>query len=544
MRNLDLEPVLIRIEEQILRERQQIGANLKAQLANAESLQEEVCNIVDQVAKQFQWDYVSLYRVDRQKQEFKLYHENPCPKEFSIERGYTQAFGMGMLGACLDKDTTLVVNEVGARDVEQYNYIGLDRDVVHSAMTIPVRMNKRTRWMLHIETREAHAFHGPDRTSIEELVALLEESLRLRAILEFNLAIAEETRQGIVMVGLEGTILWVNKAAMRILALKDDQPRHSFLSDYASADDPSAAETLSGLSSTERRHVRLLGEDGHVRPVLATRRVLEGSFDTAIWFLIDIRAREWEVDLRFCRETVADVAQQTRAPLTLVSHLVRQLPGLGESARASGESARSPASNDMEKLTKRLIDEIKKVDITFERLAKGVAIRREPLRKGERTRFNLLQCIEDVKTDLPERDRLFISVTPKGGDFWMTGDLERIEFAARSMLVHLLRMRSDNDMVAVTLESAGERIVLSLSLTNDAQTQAKRGRMRTRDIMWRAIRLAREDASLAFEAIADVIKAHGGVLETRETERANEDTAAPWIAFRITVPRSNGELQP
>lgn len=123
------------------------------------------------------------------------------------------------------------------------------------------------------------------------------------------------------------------KAATRILGLKGDQPERSFRSDYASADDPAAVETLSALGSTERRHVRLLGEDRHVRLVLESRRALEGSFDTAIGFLIDLRASEWEVDLRFSRETVAGVAQETRAPLTLVSHLLRQLPGLAEFSR-------------------------------------------------------------------------------------------------------------------------------------------------------------------------------------------------------------------
>ncbi|WP_159462936.1 hypothetical protein [Caballeronia telluris] len=77
-----------------------------------------------------------------------------------------------------------------------------------------------------------------------------------------------------------------------------------------------------GLVATEKRRIELLGEDGQTRPVLATRRVLKGSFDTAIWFLVDVKARQWEVDMRFMREAAADIAQQTRAPLALASSLV------------------------------------------------------------------------------------------------------------------------------------------------------------------------------------------------------------------------------
>lgn len=153
-------------------------------------------------------------------------------------------------------------------------------------------------------------------------------------MLEFNLEIADKTRPG---------------NASSFLDLKEQffgwQGRHSHLR----FEGRSARTFLSQrLRVRGRSHcrgnakrarlagttpVRLLGEDRHVRLVLAPRRALEGSFDTAIGFLIDLRASEWEVDLRFSRETVAGVAQETRAPLTLVSHLLRQLPGLAQFSR-------------------------------------------------------------------------------------------------------------------------------------------------------------------------------------------------------------------
>lgn len=566
LRNLNLEPVLIRIEEQILHQRMAVALHLKHMLSTNADISDVACEAVRQLASTFQWDYVSLYRVERQSQKFELYYESNCPPEFRIDTGYTQDLDEGMLGECFrrgeehdkrfkregvaDADQksreTLIVNDVGNQDVEQYRYIGLERGIVRSAMTVPLRLNGRIRWMFHIESHEAQAFHGPDLDAIIKVVELVEEGLMQRAIQVFNRKIMEETRQGIVMVGLEGAILGVNDAASRLLGLKRDQkPEHDFLHEYACEADAVSGDVLRALGSTEKRRIELQGEDGQVRSVLATRRTLEGSFDTAIWFLIDLQAREWEVGMRFLRATVSDVAQETRAPLALASNIARQLPQLCSAAQPSADATDTTLKSDAEALSRRLLAELKKADITFERLAKNYDIRRYPLRKRLLSPIDLAETTDDVIYALPARDRRVIRhERPSGFCSRVHGDRERIEFAIRSLVAYMLRVRADEQNVVISFGPENHLVRMRFALSDMQPVPALTDQECTHDVMWRAFRTAREDACLGLAAVKRVIKAHGGSLDTEATPWANENAAPPWIAFHLTLPVMNGDKRP
>lgn len=536
MRNLDLEPLLIRIEDQIRCQRTTLGDELRKQLADAPSLATEACAIVDALATSFRWDYVSLYRLDWQARLFRLFHQNACPEAFCIRPDYTQSFDIGMLGASLAQEKTLIINEVGKPGVEQYDYRAVGRDVVGSAMTIPLRLHDRIRWMLHIESEQAHVFHGPDKRAIEQIVGTLQEALKARVTSEVSRELSRETRQGMVVVGMDGAILSMNEAAQRLLAVKNGKWSHSFLKDYAWKGDPLGAEVFDGQGSTVLRRVVLLSENDRTRTVLATRRVLEGSFDTAIWFLINVQGRTWEVDMRFLRETVADVAQQTRAPLALASNLVRQLPKLCADVKPTGRH--SP-----QKLSERLLAEIGKADITFERLAQGIDIRRYPKRTDKPV--ELARCVARVIEALPEREQKVIAWQTGSPAGQVSGDPERLEFVFRSLLAHLVRVRSDDGRVAIALAYENGTACLDFALTGVADTgdtHKADGRVKPRrDMMWRAFRQAREDSSLALEAIQRVIEEHGGSLVIEETPDADEAVAPPWLGFHIRLPELSGE---
>ncbi|MCO4882555.1 hypothetical protein VOI32_38450 [Paraburkholderia caribensis] len=55
-----------------------------------------------------------------------------------------------------------------APDVEQYGYVSVNRHL-RSAMTIPLHLNGRIRWVIDVEAAVTHAFRGPDRKSIEKV---------------------------------------------------------------------------------------------------------------------------------------------------------------------------------------------------------------------------------------------------------------------------------------------------------------------------------------------------------------------------------------
>ncbi len=544
LRDLDLEPVLIRIEEQIIADRSALGAALRDELAKATSLPAVACRIVDRIAAELKLDHVALFRVNRQMARFELVHQSPYKKQFRIAEPYFQKIEEGMLARTLRERSTLVLNDIGSSDVEQYDYLSLGRDV-HSAMTIPIYLNGRIRWILNLETRVAHAFYGPDIAAIDDIVKALEDGLRRHTDDAISRLVLEHTEQGVVTVGMEGAILHANAAAERLLGRKtpitpDAKP--VYLSDYAAQDDPHALAALRGLGGTDKRCIELKGDDGQIRPVLATRLVLDSSFDTALWFLIDLRSDRWTIDMRFLRETVSDVAQQTRASLALASNLARKLPMLWSHSPSDPDAEARP-SRTPEQISQKLLEEIGKADITFERLAGALAIRREPARMSKMTTLDLWHCVDEVIASLPERDRSCIDATSPSRKLLIHGDAERIAFVVRSVVAHLLRVRPEDEdtRVSVALSSHSDEALLTLALTRFFPAQ-KAAQLRTApDALRQAYQAARDDASLSLDTIKLVIDAHHGSLMTRAAAWATNDLSPPWMAFQIALPVFMGE---
>ncbi|SAL74093.1 hypothetical protein AWB66_04952 [Caballeronia telluris] len=66
------------------------------------------------LAQNYERDYVSLYRVDRQAEVFRLFYQNKdASKLFLIRPDYAQPFSIGMLGSRFHLRKTVVINEIG-----------------------------------------------------------------------------------------------------------------------------------------------------------------------------------------------------------------------------------------------------------------------------------------------------------------------------------------------------------------------------------------------------------------------------------------------
>ncbi|CAH2799481.1 MAG: hypothetical protein CBARDMAM_4053 [uncultured Caballeronia sp.] len=59
-------------------------------------------------------------------------------------------------------------------------------------------------------------------------------------------------------------------------------------------------------------------------------------------------------------------------------------------------------------------------------------------------------------------------------DHPVNGDAERLEFVVRSLLAHLIRVRSDEGRVSVSLSSGNGKVVLSFTLTDAMPLSTRR----------------------------------------------------------------------
>jgi len=533
LRDLDLVPILLRFIECIQEERANFRIKMKTILEESKSLGDAARTIVHHIREHFDWDSVALFRVNRHKEQFELvYQSYPANKadEYQICSSYTQPIDQGMLASTLKEGQLLAIDDTKGTRAKDYQYISVGHSM-RSAMTIPIHLNNRIRWLLDIESSVSHAFQGPDKDSLIAIIQALEEGLLQKMLAEIKVRLMQETEQGVVLVGMEGTILDLNPVAQSLLGIDHwPTPEGTYstqISDYAEENDTKARDILLGNSACSKRHLRIKGADGKIRAVLATRREFEVSFDLVIWFFTDLQTLKWNQDLHYLRETVADVAQQARIPLALACSITHRLERMQPHA----------STKELPKLARSIAAELGKTDITFERLAENLSIRKDPIRFKEPV--DLIQCAQNILKDLPDNDQQHIRINlTVGAPAQVDGDAARLGFVLRSMIAHLLQNQlSDKDQIHIDISTSEAKTIIALRLEHNIQAQAiQRQPHPDNDPLYHAVQAARADTRLGLDLIQRIIAAHQGTLLVRESQQTNESELPSWHGFEIKLP--------
>ncbi|CAB3770092.1 GAF domain-containing protein [Paraburkholderia humisilvae] len=536
LRDLGVEAVLLRCEEQMKQEQRAFAEEVKQQVATTECLTEAALQIVDKIREKLKWDFAALFRVDRHLNQFQLVHQSVSDPRFreDADTHFVQNIDIGMLGDTLRHGVVRVIDNVDAKNTEHYGYLRPNRGT-KSVMTIPVRLNNRVRWIFHVESRDANGFRGPDKDTLTDLIRLIEEGLEQRMLVEIKECLMVESERGVLLAGMDGDVLEMNKVAARMLGRENEQIDEPFrLSRYAFNEH--ARSVLDREVKTSNRRIELKGDHDERCIVLATCQELDESFDAVLWFFTDVRSIAWVRDLRFLRETVSEVARQTRTPLSLASSIAYQLQ-----KRLSAEvgSVDEVSSNRAVEAFQRIALEIGKADITFERLADALSIRQAPMRK--RVPVDLRACVEHVIDSLPERDRGHVEKDLGERPAIVMGDDGRLAFVVRSIVGYLIRTRPDEDArvrIALSAVAAGRytgpRVRLDLMFAHTEPHASIESTQPGRpDPLQAAYDEARKDASLSLAAIRRVIQAHAGRLETASPHR---DPSGNVTAFKMWFP--------
>lgn len=543
LRSLDLEPILMRFEKERDDERAAFAASLQQIVSTATSLRQAADDIIVRLARHFSWDHVALFRVNRRDQRIEVVAQHSLAHAYAIPDDYRQPIGRGMLGATLAQDRLLAVDDIGNPAYAQHDYAGPSRRL-RSAMTVPIHLNGRIRWLMDVESSVSHAFKGPDTQDLLQIITYLEEGLDQHLLRQTKQSLMAETEQAVVFVGPEGTIIEMNRVAADMLGaepgrcLEGETPVS--ITAFALEGDTAAQALLGSGSPARRERIELRGVGGKPRSVLATRTDLDPSLDMSIWFFTDIADMQWTRDMRFLRETVAEVADQTRTSLALACSLTSQTALLHEEA-AQGEPPQIVAAK-AQQLSERIVAEIGKADITFERLASASEDRRQT--PAAHAPIALRELLARLIAALPARDQG--RIRPLGdANPVVQGDAGALAPAFRSILAYLLRCRSDDAQVEIEVNHAGNGCSVRLGLSSD-QTWDEGERPYTvpDDELLNAERAAHDGASLAIDRIAQTLRDHAGWLTTdpplahaqMPPSQAYPSVLPPWRSFTMQFP--------
>ncbi len=532
LRELDLVSHLVQFERELLEEPASYVRAIGRSIRAVGKLSEAADVFTSRLRNHLHWDHAGLYVVDGQARCFRLVAQASATDHGGLGFGRTHAWDEGILGEvrALNEDRSradrrpVTVDDLeapGARAAPEVP------DGMRSATGYPIAVAGEWFWILIVSSNSANAFHDQDAEALNQLVPALEAELDRVYRDELNQLLLDLSPEGVVVASAGGRIASANRtAAERLLGYASPMtPVGEPLERFGGNRD--ALDVLNGRAPDTSRRIQLLGRDGKRRPVLATRHRLSRDFDSSVWFFSDLENLEWNVEFRYLREIVSDVAQQTRGPLMLASTLLRRVAGRSEAV------SRDPVGRAIE----QTIAEVEKADITFERLAEELSASKEPMRQSEA--FHLEKCVAAVVAALPDRDRNNIELALPDDDCVIEGDLARLRFAIRSMLGHLLRVRPAVDghstKVRVELERIAEALRLTLSVTG-LTSVAYEEPPAPKDAIAAGVSAAREESGLGLATVEKIVSAHGGALVKSRLLSSLVSEPPVWAGFALTLP--------
>lgn len=384
---------------------------------------------------------------------------------------------------------------------------------------MPIELDGTTAWVINAEARDTYVFFGPDGQLLQSLVCKIREVLdgRFRAVLTEH--ILDLTEQGIIVVDAKGRIRRANRTAEAFLGAPAAALLDRTLSEFAA--DGQSSEVLEGTEATVSRHVHLLTASGKASAFLASRSCLGEEYDHKIWLLTDVQQLNWNVELRYLRATVNEVAQQTRVPLLFAGSLVQ---------RARQRLAGTAVEPEVGEFVDKAMEQLGKVGITYERLAANLT-----LRDGSQSMagFDVHALLRSIQKELPNTDRPFVDLPPTGGSLVVEGQIDQFHFVFRSILFFLLNRRPLDAHVRVNLEREAEYALVELVAPYAAKDPP--ADVSSTNPIYRATAEARLVAALAPEAIRSVVEGHGGRF-VGPIPRGSE------IAFQVRLPAQAGDF--
>jgi hypothetical protein len=186
----------------------------------------------------------------------------------------------------------------------------------------PGELGHEVEWILDCESTQVDGFSQPDEDAIVALVKEIERTIRLWFESRLSNSLLNRVDQGVVVVNEHQHIERLNIAARQLLGGGPLVGRP--LAGFAATD--AGRQVLafpSGLPASGLE-ITMRSTGGREYRVLASAREPEDAFNRRIWLFRDLAERQWIADLDHVRETVQDVAAQTRGPLLLANALVGQ----------------------------------------------------------------------------------------------------------------------------------------------------------------------------------------------------------------------------
>jgi putative methionine-R-sulfoxide reductase with GAF domain len=331
---------------------------------------------VTTLAHENDWDFVGVYRVDRQ---FALVAS--CDRTrgsvLKLNPNYRQNLDVGMLGRTLRARKCLRSDDVTTKSAS-HGYIKVDGFNARSVLCYPIFVSGNVEWILNCASTAHSAFRGPDREMLDELVDGLQLTVNLWFETRLSTAILDGLTEPVVVTDREGTIQRANRAGRAVFGLMAGGP--TSLADFAV--DEAGRRLLQPDRTVSSDCVTMMtAMQQEPRDFIVTSSLPSEAFGQLVYKFSDKREQEWLAGLDHARQVVETEVGQARAVLMLASALV---------SRARAELRAGEVFDSVDKTLLRASEAISKTDLSYGRLVQATTGKTD----GGANRFVLNTLVE------------------------------------------------------------------------------------------------------------------------------------------------------
>jgi len=484
--------------------------NLVKDIVNSRSFKEIATTLVQQLANQYGWSHVSLFRVDVLNQLIVLEEQVAITDDaILLTENYTQPVNKGFLGHVIQTKQFLKIDDVLSPEYKDLYIKGSNKTRSELCYPIKTSEDEDIKWILNLEDKYASAYSDEE---VESLAAVLDEVAIVFKRLEqhhFYSACFTSTSDAVIMADSSLRIQSSNPAAAAILGFYNNESLVgksllSFTKDEQRVRELFTAQSVSNLE------IKMIRKDGQPIRVLISSTLLPNGHASHILLAKDITDVKRMEELVFMGKMSYEVASQTQSPLSLsMSWLKRLLDG-----KIPQEQFTETVEKSLKQLKKVQMgnDRLMMYDIDHSLVPKNII------------QLNLSIEVTRALDEFPLREREKINFNQLDETPYIEGDPFQFRFIIESILSYLLRFVPEENTIDIKFDVRDGQVFLNFS---GFKVPQKTMRRHSDNFVARV----QADLALGTPIINSFCQNHGGTFSVNELDNNQ-------ILFTVTMPVS------
>ncbi len=451
--------------------------------------------LVRRIGEHYDWDNVSLFRVDEDTQMVILEKEYAKPNTPILGPDFCQPWADGLLGWVIDTGEPQCLSDVNAVYSEGPFIKALES--TKSAFCLPITISGHVRWLLNIEGSTQNAFSEENKTALAEIVRDLVGQMKRMRTQQIMSELLNNASDGILTTDGKGNVAKANPAWARLLGYSKDDLKGRDVTVFFT--DPKEGKDLLEAGRVPNRKVWLRRADGESLEVLLSVSQLSKELAGKVLIAKDLALAKRKEELDYLERMYYEIATQTKTPLSLAFtwlHRLKEAPGAG---------------TDVDTIIK-ILEQLRRVDLTFDRLS--FYSRKDIDLPAKHYLLGMDEVITKVLEDLPQFDREQIVREEAEHLPMIRGNLYQLVFCFQSILSFLLRFSPNEKRIQWRLWLEKGKVVSEISGYFPFLTEEKPGDL---ERVYQVSKTLTEIAT-GNVFVKRLIKDHGGHLSEPSTE--------------------------